>query len=356
MTAKASLDDARYHDPAAFRKLLDESLSNMRRIPGVRNAAVGLSLPYERALLNGVTLGDGQGTRQMITTNQVYATPGYFDALQIPLLAGRTFTEADGPDAELVVVINRTFARKFFGGANPVGRYLSRKMLIVGVVADTVLSSAGRLNPGTSPLTSEETIYLPAAQVVDPKFLSVVHVWFQPSWIVRTAGPVEGLTAAMQRSLASADPNMPFSGFSDMNGVMAATLATQRIEVALLGTMASLALLLSAVGIFALVANIVVQRTREIGIHIALGSTTGKAMIHIGRTGVSASALGLLLGLIVCAGALRAMRSILFGVGVYDAPAILIAVMALSAVTLVATTLPVMRVAGIDPAKTLREE
>jgi ABC-type lipoprotein release transport system permease subunit len=99
-----------------------------------------------------------------------------------------------------------------------------------------------------------------------------------------------------------------------------------------------------------------VQRSREIGIHIALGSTTGRAMIHIGRTGVSASALGLLLGLIVCAGALRAMRSILFGVGVYDAPAILIAVMALSAVTLVATTLPVMRVARIDPAKTLREE
>jgi ABC-type antimicrobial peptide transport system permease subunit len=137
---------------------------------------------------------------------------------------------------------------------------------------------------------------------------------------------------------------------------MAATLATQRIEVALLAAMASLALLLSAVGIFALVANMVVQRTREIGIRIALGSTIRTAMIHIGGPGVGASALGLILGLILCAGALRAMRSVLYGVGVYDAPTILVVVLTLSAVTLLATIVPTLRVARIDPAKTLREE
>jgi hypothetical protein len=229
-------------------------------------------------------------------------------------------------------------------------------MLIVGVVADTVQSSASRLNAGSAPLTSEETIYLPAAQVVDARLLSMVHVWFQPSWIVRTAGPVEGLIAQMQRSLASADPNLPFSGVYYMRDLMAATLATQRIEVALLAAMAALALLLSAVGIFALVANMVVQRTREIGIRIALGSTIRKAMIHVGRPGVGASALGLVLGLILCAGALRAMRSVVYGVGVYDAPTILGVVLTLSAVALLATTVPALRVARIDPAKTLREE
>jgi predicted permease len=356
ITAKASLDDARYHDPAAFRKLLNESLASMREIPGVQNAAVGLTLPYERAMLNSVTLSDGKEAGREITTNEVYVTPGYFDTLQMPVLAGRAFTARDAPDAQHVVVVNQTFARKFYHGANPVGRYLNKNMLIVGVVADTVLSSAAQLNAGTAPLTKEEAIYLPAAQIVDSKFLSIVHIWIQPSWVVRTAGPLEGLTAQMQRALTSADPNLPFSGFYYMKDLMAATLATQRIEVALLAVMASLALLLSAVGIFALVANIVAQRTREIGIRIALGSTIRRSMIHIGRSGVGASALGLVIGMMLCAWALRAMRSVLYGIDVYDAPTIVVVVLTLSAVTLLATIAPALRVARIDPARTLREE
>jgi ABC-type antimicrobial peptide transport system permease subunit len=141
-----------------------------------------------------------------------------------------------------------------------------------------------------------------------------------------------------------------------MRDLLDKTLATQRIEVALLGTMAALALLLSAVGIFALVANIVAQKTREIGIRMALGSTIRQAMIHIGSPGIRASMLGLVLGLLLCAGALRAMRSVLYGVGVYDAPTILVVVGMLAAVTLIAVTVPTLRIAGIDPAKTLREE
>jgi len=355
IAAKASLDDVRYHDPAAFRKLLNESLGAMREIPGVQNAAVGLTLPYERALVSGVTISDGKEAGQSMTTNWVYVTPGYFDTLQIPVIAGRAFIDADSPDAQKVVIVNRTFARKFFHGADPVGRYLNKNLLIVGVVGDTVLSSFAGLNKGVAPLTSEEAIYLPAAQN-DDKFLSLVHSWFQPSWIVRAAGPLEGLTVQMQRALASADPSIPFSGFYHMNDLMAATLATQRIQVALLTAMSSLALLLSAVGIFGLVANMVTQRTREIGIRIALGATTRRAMIHIGRSGVGASAVGLILGLILCAGALRALRSVLYGVGVYDAPTILVVALTVSAVTLLATILPTLRIARIDPANTLREE
>jgi hypothetical protein len=356
ITAKASLDDVRYNDPAAFRKLLNESLATMRQIPGVQNAAVGLTLPYERALLNSVTFSEGKEAGREITTNEVYVTPGYFETLQMSVLAGRTFTDAEGPNTQSVVVVNGTFARKFFPGSNAVGRYLNKNVLIVGVVADTVLSSAAGLNVGAAPITKEETIYLPAAQLVDAKSLSVLHTWFQPSWIVRSAHPVEGLTSQMQHALARVDPNLPFSGFYDMKDLMAATLATQRIEVALLAAMASLALLLSAVGIFALVANIVAQRTREIGIRLALGSSIQKAMIHIGRSGVGAAALGLVVGLVLSAGALRAMRSVLYGVEVYDMPTILLVVLTLSAVTLLATTVPALRVARIDPAKALREE
>ena len=353
MTAKASLDDARYHDPAAFRKLFDESTTAMQRIPGVQGAAAGLTLPYERALNDAVTIHDGKEAGQQFGTDVVYITPGYFDTLQIPLLQGRGFTSADGPDAQPVVVVNRTFASKFFHGANPVGRTVNKNAVIVGVVADVQLSSG--LNP-IAPLMSEETMYMPAAQMNNPRYLAMVHIWFQPSWIVRSAAPVEGLTAQMQRALASADPSLPFSGFYSMSDLMAKTLATQRIEVALLSAMAGLALLLSTVGIFALVANMVVQRTREIGIRIALGSSIRQAMVQVGGPGVRASAAGLMAGLILCMGALRTMRSVLYGVGVYDATTILAVVLALLAVTLLATTVPTLRIARIDPATTLRDE
>src|SRR5262249_10372962 len=353
ITAKAACDDVRYHDPAAFRKLLNDSLTALRETAGVQNAAVGLTLPYERALLSAVTLDDGKQKGRQITTNEVYVTPRYFETLQIPVLAGRTFTEADNADAQHVVVVNQTFARKFLHREDAVGRYLNTNVLVIGVVADTVLSSAAGLNAGVAPLTREETISLPAAQI-DARLLPLVHGFFQPSWIVRSVSPSRA-PAQVQRALASADPQLPVSGFYEMKDLMAATLATQRIEVALLSGISSLALLLSAVGIFALVANIVAQRTREIGIRMALGSTIADTMIQVGGTGVEASALGLALGLILCAGALPPMRSVLFGVGAYDIPTMLAVVPKLAAVTLLATT-PVLRVARIDPAKTLRDE
>jgi predicted permease len=353
MTARASLDDARFHDPVAFTKLLDESTAAMRQIPGVQQPAVGLSLPYERSLImGGMPISDGKEAGQKVMADEVYITPDYFASLQIPLLAGRSFTDGDGPNTQQVVVINQMFAQKFFHGSSPIGRHLNKTMVIVGVVRDVPIA------PGIdadAPLTGEETMYIPATQVQSQE-LAMVHVWFQPSWIVRTAGPVEGLTAQMQRALASVDPDLPFSGFYDMRDLLAKTLATQRVEVALLSTLSALALLLSAVGIFALVANLVAQKTREIGIRIALGSTIRQAMIHIGGPGVRASALGLIAGLILCGGVLRAMHSVLYGVGVYDVPTILTVVAILISVTVIATIVPTLRITGIDPAKTLRDE
>ncbi|HYL83172.1 MAG TPA: ABC transporter permease [Candidatus Angelobacter sp.] len=352
LVAKASLDDARYHDPAAFRKLLIDSTAAMRQIPGVENAAVGLSLPYERALNDGVTLSDGKEAGQQYGTDLVYVTPGYFDTLQMPILAGRVFTDADGPNAQHVAVVNQAFARKFYGGSNPLGRYVNKDTLIVGEVADVSVSSG--LYDG-APLMSEQAMYIPAAQV-NGQILGLVHVWFQPDWVVRTAAPVEGLPAEIKRALASADPFLPTSGFYGMKDLLARTLATQRIEVALLSAMAALALLLSAVGIFALVANLVAQRTREIGIRMALGSSVSQAMLQVGRSGASASLLGVILGLGLSAAALRVMGSVLYGVTTYDAPTLGTVVLTLALVTVLATILPALKIAKIDPAKTLREE
>jgi predicted permease len=352
MTAKASLDDARFRDPAAFNKLLETSIAAMERIPGVKSAAMGLTLPYERALNDSMTLDNGPDAGKQVGADELYVSPGYFNALEIPLLQGRSFTSSDGRDTQPVAIVNRTFARKFFPGVNPVGRSFNKGVVIVGVVSDVQLSSG--LNP-VAPIQSEETVYIPAAQV-NPRLLPLVHMWFQPSWIVRTAAPVDGLTGQMQRALSSADPGLPFSGFYSMSDLLAKTLATQRIEVALLSAMAGLALLLSAVGIFALVSNMVVEKTREIGIRIALGSTIRQAMVHVGSPGVRAAVIGLIAGLILCMGALRTMRSVLYGVGVYDATTIVGVVLTLVAVTLLATTVPTLRIARIEPAKTLRDE
>jgi hypothetical protein len=184
----------------------------------------------------------------------------------------------------------------------------------------------------------------------------IIHVWFQPSWLVRTSGPIEGLTGQMQRALADVDPGLPFSGFYSMTDHLAQALATQRVEVALLGAMAGLALLLSALGIFALVANMVAQRTREIGIRIALGSTLRQAMGHVAAPGIRSSAIGVVLGLVLCLGALRTMRRVLYGVGVYDGLSILGVVVVLTLVTLLATAIPTLRIARTNPATTLREE
>jgi predicted permease len=352
VVAKASLDDVRYHDAATFRKLLNESTVAMREIPGALNAAVGLNMPYEFVGNDWVTLSDGKEAGHQDGADWVYVTPEYFDTLQMPVLAGRVFTDADGPNTQKVEVVNRAFAHKFYGGANPVGRYIDKDVLIVGEVADVPISSG--LNP-VAPIQTEQTMYVPAAQV-DGQMLALLHQWLQPDWIVRTAARSQSWTEQMQQALFASDPNLPASGFYSMNELLARTVAMQRIEVVLLGTMAALALVLSAVGIFGLVANMVAQRTREIGIRMALGSTTFRSMVQIGRSGAGASMLGAVFGLVLSLGALRAMRSVIYGVGVYDVTTLIIVMAALVMVTILGTVLPILKIAKIDPAITLRDE
>jgi macrolide transport system ATP-binding/permease protein len=354
MTAKASLDDARYRDPAAFDRLLNESTAAIERIPGVQSAAVGLSLPYERALNDGLTLGSGPQRGQQVMSGAIYVTPSYFAALEIPLLAGRSFTSSDRRGTQPVAIVNRSFVRKYLGDVNPVGQTLNTQgTIIVGVAEDVALQPHSEAV--NDPLGSEPVTYTPAAQA-DPQMLAVVHGWFQPSWIVRSSAPIQGLPSQMQQALASVDPGLPFSGFYGMADHLAESLATQRVEVALLGAMAGLALLLSTVGIFALVANIVAQRSREIGIRMALGSSVRRAMAQVAGPGLRASLAGLIIGLICCAGTLRVMRSAIYGVSIYDATSIVVVVVTLSVVTLLAAAVPALRVSRIDPARTLRED
>ncbi|HET9098948.1 MAG TPA: ABC transporter permease [Acidobacteriaceae bacterium] len=362
MTGKVSLDNVKYHAAAAFQDLLATSVDAMRRIPGVENAAVGLSVPYERGLNVGAKLANGKNTGQMLGTDATYITPSYFDTLRMHLLAGREFSASDTTESQPVVIVNETFARKYLGRTNPVGESVEAStsgtekgwvpMRVVGVVADVVKT------PGlerTAPLTTEPTIYVPATQVKQ-SLLAMAHVWFQPSWIVRTRGPVGGITGGMQKALAEADPTLPFAGFYSMADLERTALGMQRIEVMLLGVLAGLALLLSAIGIYGLISNLVVQRTREIGIRLALGSSMRQAMVQVGRAGVFATALGLFVGLAASLIALRALKSFVYGIGATDPVTLAVAAAVLGAVAMAATFLPTRRIARIDPAKTLREE
>jgi ABC-type antimicrobial peptide transport system permease subunit len=160
----------------------------------------------------------------------------------------------------------------------------------------------------------------------------------------------------MQAALAETDPALPFAGFHSLNDLQAAALQQQRLEALLLGVLAGLALLLSLVGIYGLVSNLVVQRTREIGIRMALGSSVGRAMVEIGKSGITAIACGIAGGLTLAGLTLRVLKSQLYGVRTFD-PATFIAVIALLALAAAAATfIPTRRIARIDPALTLRSE
>jgi len=257
-----------------------------------------------------------------------------------------------------VAVVNGAFAKRFFNEAAPLGRRFqvgeagTAPLTIVGVVAN-VAKRPGM--SGDSPLSNEPVFYLPATQTLQA-LVNIAHIWFQPSWIVRTSGRNQGLAEAMQQALAKADPNLPFSGFYSMDQILAEQLQQQRIEVLLLTTLAGLALLLSAIGIYALVSSLVVQRTREIGIRVVLGSTIEQAMVAIGGSGVIAAGGGLLSGVALSFLAMRVLSSEIYGIRVYDPMTFIAAPLLLAVIALAATFLPTLRIRRIQPADCLRSE
>jgi hypothetical protein len=249
------------------------------------------------------------------------------------------------------------FAKKFFHSTDVVGRHLrfgrdGAPVLIIGIVGDVTKRPGLIVN---APLDTEVTYYVPATQV-DERMLNLVHVWFQPSWIVRTNGPVHGIREAMQSAMAEADPNLPVAGVHPLSDFQALALQQQKFEVLLLSVLAGLALLLSLVGVYGLVSNMVVQRTREIGIRMALGSSVHQAMIEIGSSGIAAVALGLLAGIGLAAIAMPVVKSELYGIKMYDPVTFIAILLLLILAAMAAIFAPTLRIARIDPAATLRAE
>jgi predicted permease len=357
LTAKVSLYDARYRTSAALNKLFDETVARLHREPGVQAAAVGLSLPYERPLNMGFRRLDGRETDradQWTAASYIYVTPEYFRALRIPLHRGRGFNAADRAGAPPVAIVNRSFARRYFHGQDPVGLHLgganaTRK--IVGVVGDVQQrpdwESLGTIQPMPA-------IYVPAAQLSDA--VVFVHIWFPTSWIVRGAGPIGGLTPAITRAVSSMDPLLPFAAFQTMNEVRGASLRGHRTQALLLGIMAGLALLLAAVGIYGLIANSVAVRTRELGIRLAIGATVAQAVRAATLPGIALAAAGTAAGCLLAALSTPVLRHLLYGVTPGDPATFAAIALTLLVVAAISSLLPARRIARLNPADTLRHE
>jgi predicted permease len=354
MTATLSMQDARYQSPEKVNRFFDDSLARMRQIAGVDNAAAALTLPYERALnTGGRWVGAQPGTDRIPIMNMTYVTAAYFETLRIPVVRGRVFTDADAAGAAPVAVVNQAFVARNSAGLDPIGRQLlvgNVARTIVGVVGD-IQQKAGWGNYG--PMAAIPASYIPAAQT-DAAFLKMVHAWFAPSWFVRLRGPQEGIVAAMQRAVATVDPLLPFAKFRTFDEIRGETLAMQRAQAMLLTTLAGLALLLAAVGLYGLVANGVAERTRELGIRMALGASSLQTIASAALPGFLLALTGVAIGGAAARLGASTLRHLVWGVSVADPLTFAAAIGVVLAVAAIAALVPALRIVRLNPIKALR--
>jgi predicted permease len=359
LTASLSLQDARYQTTATGTRLFRDSLTRIRQIPGVESAAVALTVPYQRPLNMGVKQIPGHTLDPLNTvTYFTYATPGMFETLQIPLLRGRVFTEADNASAAKVLVVNQAFLRRFLPDvADPLGVAVDidgGAHKIVGVVGN-VQQKKSWGGGQWGPVDAFAQAYEPVAQFSDKDF-ALVHTWFSPNWIVRTRGNVAGLPEAMRRALQSVDPQLPFSNFANMTELRANSLSQQRYLATLFSALAGLALLLAALGVYGLVAQSVTQRRREMGIRLALGATTRNVIRTAAAPGIILTLSGAAAGLLLSVFATRLLKSLIWGVSAFDPLTFAVVALVLIAVAGFASLVPSLRLSSLDPAQTLRDE
>lgn len=352
VTATLPLQDARYQTNETVNALFNKTLVRMRSLPGVESAAVSLCLPYERGLNVRVWSPNQKSTMTRLT----YITPGYFQALRIPVLKGRVFTDADKKDGRLVAIVNQAYAKKYFPEKDPIGESISQgndRREIVGLVRDVPMK--GGLGGYDAPLTPIPVLFIPAAQASDG-LLNLVHVWFSPSWIVRSAAPLPDTMAGMQNAMQSVEPLLPFAGFRSLNEVKSTTLAQQRFQAMLMSMLAGLALLLAGIGIYGLIAYSVTERTREFGIRMALGATVWQSVKAVALPGIALAAVGCVLGVAGASGLVRLLQNMIWGVRTTDAITFLGTALLLFLVAAAASFLPARRLARLNPAETLRNE
>lgn len=332
--------DTRYPDQAARATLFGEVERQIAAIPGVQSVAFASEFPLRGGSYSAFLI-DGQPMR----AGYQIVSPGYFATLGIPLVRGRGLTAGDRHDAPLVAVVSESFARRFFP-RDPLGQRFRRgrqpsAITIVGVVADA------RRDGKEAAMTPQ--VYIPAAQ-------TGAYAARLSEIAVRAAGDPYALLPTIQRAIWSVDRDQPVTNVQTLADAVAQTMAARRFNMTLLSALAALAFLLALVGVYGVVAHAAEQRTREIGIRVALGADGRRviALIVAGTlkwtfAGVAAGLAGAILGA-------RFMRALLFGVLPYDVLTFAAAGTLMVLVALGASYIPARRAALVDPVWALRSE
>lgn len=350
LTAEIWLTGTRYDSTSSIAGFYDALLARVDAIPGVRAAGViEAGLPLQRGG-NMPALVEGRMPYRIVDYRAV--TPGYFKALGVPLIEGRSIGGEDQQGAQPVAVVNRAFARTFFPGADVIGHVVrvggSSHPLrrIVGVLGN---ASAG------ADRAAPPTVFIPAAQT--PAGLTLgFDGWFATHVVVRTAGDPVALAGALTRVIRGTDPQVPLGRVQSMDRVLSTSVAFQRFAALLLAVFAGLAVMLAAVGVFASVAWFATQRRHEMGVRIALGARPGDVVrMVVGRAMLVAGA-GVGIGLGGALALSRVLRTQLYHVSPFDPLTFTLVAASLAAVVLLSSYLPARRAASADPVEALRAQ
>jgi putative ABC transport system permease protein len=357
ITGMIGVPRARYKEPHDLRTFADRLLERVRVLPGVSNAALADSIPFGQdfssnaIFVEGYQLAPGES---ILAPTALVVTPGYFETLRIPLVTGRSFTEADADGTPRVALVDEKLAQKFWKGADPIGKrlYLPADMESLGRITEktefiTVVGVV-RTVQLYGPAAAQESVgayYFPYAQTPRSNLTLVARA-------TGDAGPV---TAAIQRELAALDRELPFHGIKTLNQRLDDTLVNRRTPMLLSVLFGIVALVLAAIGLYGVLAYQVTQRQKEIGIRIALGSEPRGIFRLVLREGAVLVAVGFALGLCAAAAARGLLSTQLYGIGVLD-PLVLGTVAAtLGLVAALACAVPARRAARVDPLVVLAD-
>ncbi|MGA8910329.1 MAG: FtsX-like permease family protein, partial [Acidobacteriaceae bacterium] len=335
--------------PTADRRLgFDEQLlSRVRALPGVEAAGLATIIPGEGRRRDEVfTISEHPPLPrgQVLDALTRFADPGYFNAMQIPLLEGRIFDTSERLDHAAVVLVNRELVREYFPNEDPIGRHVvvdgvfpGESLRIVGVVGDT----RDEITHDPYPV-----LYYPLLSG-DQRGMTLV---------VRSTRDPAGIALSVQKAIAALDPQLPVANVLTMEQVLGESTLDARFDATLLLAFAALSLLLAMVGLFGVLSFMVAQRTTEIGVRIALGASRQNILGQMLRDGLRPAVWGLVVGLGASAGVTRLIQSLLFGTKPLDVEVFALVSGTLLFVAALACLLPAWRASRLDPMQALRTE